>query len=202
MAFLNASFSTTLATAGAALLSMSFAFATTVQEVLASCIFLFVKHPYDVGNRIDIKDDQLTVEHISLLFSVFKRVDSHRIVQIPHIVLNQCWIDNVSRSKTMREQIKIYINFDTTLEDINLLKNEMRAFVLDKENSREFFPEVEIEVTGIAEMNKLELKVELRHKVGSRSPIICLDFTNYFSNSLTGQTKLFEQHVVQSLCVL
>lgn len=115
---------------------------------------------------MDINGDQFTVEHISLLYSVFRRVDNHKIVQSPHIVLNQCWIDNVSRSKAMKEQIKIYINFDTTLEDINLLKNEMQAFVLDKDNSREFLPEVDVEVTGIAEMNKLELKIELRHKVG------------------------------------
>ena len=45
VAFLNTSFTTTLATAGTALLSLSFVFATTTQEVLGSCIFLFVKHP-------------------------------------------------------------------------------------------------------------------------------------------------------------
>ncbi len=141
-------------------------FATTAQEVLGSCIFLFVKHPYDVGDRVDIKDEQLTVEHISLLFSIFKRVNTHKVVQIPHVILNTNWIENVSRSKAMREQIKLYISFDTTMEDINALKNEMQAFVLSKENSREFLPEVEVEVVGIAEMNKLELLVEVKHKVG------------------------------------
>ncbi|KAI9886920.1 MAG: hypothetical protein M1823_001289 [Watsoniomyces obsoletus] len=164
VAFLNSNFSTTLATAGAALLSLSFVFATTAQEVLGSCIFLFVKHPYDVGDRVDINNEQLTVEHISLLFSIFKRVNTHKVVQIPHVVLNTNWIENISRSKAMREQIKLFISFDTTMEDINALKNEMQAFVLSKENSREFLPEVEVEVVGIAEMNKLELLVEVKHK--------------------------------------
>ena len=166
VAFLNATFQGTLATAGAALLSMSFVFATTAQEVLGSCIFLFVKHPYDVGDRVDILNEQLTVEHISLLFSIFRRVDTHRIVQIPHLVLNSNWIDNVSRSKAMREQIKIFINFDTTMDDINALKHEIQAFVRSKENSRDFFPEVEVDLVGVAEMNKLELRVEVKHKVG------------------------------------
>ena len=67
----------------------------------------------------------------------------------------------------MREQLLIYIHFDTTLEDIQLLRNEMQAFVLDKDNCRDFQPDVEVEVTGISEMNKLELKVEIRHKVDS-----------------------------------
>ena len=164
VAFLNSSFTTTLATAGTALLSLSFVFATTCQEVLGSCIFLFVKHPYDVLDRVDIGDDQLVVKHISLLFTVFKYVNSHKQTQVPNIVLNSLWIQNVSRSEAMREQLSIYIDFGTTLEDVQLLRNEMQAFVRDKDNSRDFQPDVDVEITGIAEMNKMELKVEIRHK--------------------------------------
>ncbi|KAF2396146.1 hypothetical protein EJ06DRAFT_484109 [Trichodelitschia bisporula] len=164
VAFLNKSFTTTLATAGTALLSMSFVFAVTCQEVLGSCIFLFVKHPYDIGDRVDLSNDQLTVEKISLLYTVFKRVQNGRMVQIPNIVLNTLWIENVSRSKAMREQISIFANFDTSFDDVKALKAEMQAFVLDKENSRDFQPEIEVEVVGIAELNKLELRIEIRHK--------------------------------------
>ncbi|MCJ1392205.1 hypothetical protein MMC18_005072 [Xylographa bjoerkii] len=164
VAFLNSSFATTLATAGTALLSLSFVFATTAQEVLGSCIFLFVKHPFDVGDRVDISDNQLIVERISLLFTVFKEIKTHRTTQVANIVLNTVWIDNVSRSKAMREQLSMSISFDTSLEDIQLLRDEIQNFVLDKENARDFQPEVEVEVTGIASMDKMELKVEIRHK--------------------------------------
>ena len=164
VAFLNKSFTTTLATAGTALLSLSFVFSVTAQEVLGSCIFLFVKHPFDVGDRVDIGDTQLLVERISLLFTVFRKVKDHKTTQVPNIVLNSNWIDNVSRSKAMREQVFLYINVDTTLEDVQLLKSEMSAFVLDKDNARDFQPDIDVEMTGLAEMNKLELKVEIRHK--------------------------------------
>ncbi|KAL9126827.1 MAG: hypothetical protein Q9217_004178 [Psora testacea] len=164
VAFLNSSFTTTLATAGTALLSLSFVFAGTAQEVLGSCIFLFVKHPFDVLDRVDIGEDQLVVKHISLLFTVFKHVKNHKLTQVPNVTLNTLWIQNVSRSEAMREQLLIYISFDTTLEDIQLLKNEMHAFVTDKENSRDFQPDIDVEITGIAAMDKLELKVEIRHK--------------------------------------
>ncbi|KAI4125265.1 MAG: hypothetical protein LQ347_005430, partial [Umbilicaria vellea] len=164
VAFLNTSFTTTLATAGTALLSMSFVFATTTQEVLGSCIFLFVKHPYDVGDRVDINGMQLTVEHISLLFTVFKQVSDHKMTQVPNIVLNTVWVDNVSRSSAMRERLLININFDTSLEDIQLLRNEMEAFVRDKDNCRDFQPDIDVELTGINAMDKMELKVEIRHK--------------------------------------
>ena len=164
VAFLNQSFVTTLATTGTALLSLSFVFATTAQEVLGSCIFLFVKHPFDIGDRVELKEEQLVVEHISLLFTVFKKIKSNQLVQIPNIVLNTLWIENISRSKAMREQLSIYVDFGTTFEDIQLLRNELTRFVTDKENNRDFFPDVEIQTIGINEMDKLELLVEVTHK--------------------------------------
>ncbi|KAK8214227.1 serine/threonine protein kinase [Phyllosticta capitalensis] len=166
IAFLNASFVTMLATAGTALLSLSFVFSATCQEVLGSCIFLFVKHPYDVGDRVDLTtgSDQLTVEHISLLFTVFKRVNNGRTVQIPNQVLNGLWIENTSRSQAMREQVPIYVSFDTSFEDITALKVEMQNFVRASENNRDFHPDIDVSVNGIAELNKLELVIEIRHK--------------------------------------
>ena len=164
VAFLNASFTTTLATAGTALLSLSFVFAATAQEVLGSCIFLFVKHAYDVLDRVDIGTDRLIVKHISLLFTVFEHVDTHKLTQVPNIVLNGLWIQNVSRSEAMRELLQVFISFDTTLEDIQLLKNEVSAFISDKDNSRDFQPEFNVEVTGLASMDKMELTVEIFHK--------------------------------------
>lgn len=164
VAWLNRNFTTTLATTGTALLSLSFVFAATAQEVLGSCIFLFVKHPFDVGDRVDVSDAHYVVDKISLLYTTFRRVQDYKKTQVPNIVLNSLWIDNVSRSKAMHEQVNIYVSFDTTLEDIELLKTEMTNFVQDKEHARDFQPDIEVEVVGIAEMNKLELKVDIRHK--------------------------------------
>ncbi|KAH7139226.1 Mechanosensitive ion channel-domain-containing protein [Dendryphion nanum] len=164
IAFLSPSFTATLATSATALLSLSFVFAATCQEILGSCIFLFVKHPYDIGDRVDITSELLTVEHISLLYTVFKRVTNGKSVQIPNIVLNNLWVENVSRSKAMREQVSIFCDFGTSFEDINSLKQEMLSYVKDSQNSRDFHPEFEVEVVSIAEMNKLELRCEIRHK--------------------------------------
>ncbi|KAG4413725.1 hypothetical protein IFR04_013120 [Cadophora malorum] len=164
VAFQNTSFVTTLATAGTTLLSLSFVFAATTQEFLGSCIFLFVKHPYDVGDRVDIDKIYLVVEQISLLYTVFKRIDTMKMVQVPNIILNNLWIENVTRSKAMKEQLEMFISFDTTLEDIELLRAEMEAFVRAPDNSRDFQPDIILEATGIGNMDKLQLKVEIRHK--------------------------------------
>jgi hypothetical protein len=64
----------------------------------------------------------------------------------------------------MREQVSVFCAFDTSFDDINCLKQEMISFVRDPANSRDFYPDIEIEVVSIAEMNKLELRVEILHK--------------------------------------
>jgi hypothetical protein len=181
IAFLNNSFVGLLATAGTALLSLSFVFSSTITEIFSSCIFLFVKHPFDVDDNVKIGTQQLIVERISLLYTVFKDVQTHTVTQAPNrydsvanyitrdkklnggSVLNSVWIDNISRSGKMRELLLIYISFDTTLEDIELLRREMQYFVTDKDNSRDF-DGLEVEVTGIHSMDKMELKVEIQHK--------------------------------------
>ncbi len=173
VAFLNASFVTTLATTGTALLSLSFVFAVTAQEVLGSCIFLFVKHPFDIGDRVDIgtsgciNQEQFVVEHISLLFTVFRHVRGvavGRMCQIPNIVLNTLWVENVSRSKAMTEQIMIDVAFETTFDDLQILKNELAAFVMDKENSRDFYADVDIDIVGTTDQSKLTIMAEVKHK--------------------------------------
>lgn len=87
-----------------------------------------------------------------------------KMVQVPNIVLNNLWIENVTRSKAMKEQLDMFISFDTSLEDIELLRKEMETFVRHPDNSRDFQPEITLEATGIGNMDKLQLKVEIRHK--------------------------------------
>ena len=156
----------------------------SAQEFLGSCTFLFVKHPYDVGDRIEINNVPLLVERIALLYTVFNRVDAMKIVQvsiggllrsdtpwltwgackIPNIQLNNLWIENLSRSKAMAENVSIDIAYETTLDDVELLREEMEAFVQSPANSREFAPEVSIEITGVGNLDKLILHVTAKHK--------------------------------------
>jgi len=147
------------------LMSFSFAFAGTVQEFTGSCIFLFVKHPYDVGDRVDINSIDLIVEHISLLYTVFRRVDSNRTVQIPNIVNNGNWIENISRSKAMSEQFSLAISAGTSFEEIEALRGELKEFVVKDENRRDYMPDMRVEVLNVGDMSKLDLKINLVYKV-------------------------------------
>ncbi|KAF7588440.1 hypothetical protein BBP40_005704 [Aspergillus hancockii] len=182
VSFVTSGFGTVIAAGATSLLSLSFVFATTAQEVLGSCIFLFVKHPFDVGDRVEIDGKPYTVERISLLFSVFCSVTDRRTTQVPNVVLNTLWIDNFTRSNAMHETLTIPIKFDTNFSDIQLLRQEMEAFVRDKENSRDYQPDVNVDVSGVGDMDKLELSVSICHKsnwaiesirVARRSKFMC-----------------------------
>ncbi|KAK3075446.1 hypothetical protein LTR53_001231 [Teratosphaeriaceae sp. CCFEE 6253] len=143
---------------------LAFAIGGTVTEFLSCCIFLFIKHPYDVGDRVDINAVELVVEHISLMYSVFRRVDNDKMVQIPHNVANTLWIENVSRSTQMKERLSICVSPGTSMEDVLALRSEMNAFVAAPENKRDFRSELDIELLSLNDLTKLELRVEIRHK--------------------------------------
>jgi small-conductance mechanosensitive channel len=146
---------------------LAFAIGGTVTEFLACIIFLFVKHPYDVGDRVDISNVPLVVERISLMYSVFRRIDSDKTVQIPHNIANTLWIENVSRSKPMKEQYNFSVSAATSNADILALRAQLEKFVQAPENKRDFQDDVDIELISVGDLKQLDLRVEIRHKVSS-----------------------------------
>ena len=65
--------------------------------MLTSIIFLFIKHPYDVGDRVTIGDKTYTVKEMRLLSTIF--LDSNACqVQAPNTWMNTQLIHNIRRS--------------------------------------------------------------------------------------------------------
>ncbi|KGO77061.1 Mechanosensitive ion channel MscS [Penicillium italicum] len=164
ISFVTTGFGTVIAAGATSLLSLSFVFSVTAQEVLGSCIFLFVKHPFDIGDRVEVSDKPFIVERISLLFTVFRSVTDSRITQVPNNILNSLWVDNYTRANAMHERLVIPVAFDTSFAEVQLLRQEMENFVRDKENNRDFQPDIDIELDGVGDMDKLQLRVDIRHK--------------------------------------
>lgn len=106
----------------------------------------------------------MLVDRISLLYTVFTRTDKMQVSQVPNIVLNNLWIENITRSKAMSESFSVDVSFDTSFEDIELLRVEMEKFVRSPENSRDFQPDFSIGVGGVNNLDKLTLKLSIKHK--------------------------------------
>ena len=73
--------------------------------------------------------------------------------------------------RKLREQINLNVSAGTSFDDLELLRGEMMNFLT--ENKRDYVPEIEIQLLSIADLSKLELRIEFQHKakfrLGSRS---------------------------------
>lgn len=158
-----------LTSAGSTVLALSWLFSATAQEFLQSVIFVFVKHPFDVGDRVSIygntgallRGDDYFVKEISLLYTEFKKMEGH-IVQAPNSYLNTLFILNQRRSGGLAEAVSITIKFGTTLAQIDALRARLLEFV--QEEKREYQGNILTELRDIVEAHAMNLNVVFFYK--------------------------------------
>ncbi|BFZ61365.1 hypothetical protein YB2330_002430 [Saitoella coloradoensis] len=161
VAMLSTSLSTLITTYATTFLGMTWAFSGTWTELLNAIIFLFNKHPFDVGDRVVILDQKYIVVEMALLYTRFKRADG-MIVQCPNSVLGTLWVNNVRRSGAMFESLTLSVSFATTIEEINELQYEMIQFL--KANKRDFYEDLSIEINDIPKLGSMDLTLSIKHK--------------------------------------
>lgn len=87
-----------------------------------------------------------------------------QVVQVPNIQLNNLWIENVTRSKAMKDIVNVNVSYDTSFEDLELLRHELETFVKQPENARDFQPDITIIVNDVGDLDKLSLQITVKHK--------------------------------------
>ena len=174
-----------LTSAGSTVLALSWLFSATAQEFLQSCIFVLVKHPFDVGDRVTIygntgammKGDDYLVKEISLLYTEFKKMEGH-IVQAPNSYLNTLFILNMRRSGGLAEAVPMTFKFGTTLEEIDELRSRLLEFV--KAEKREYQPNILTEIRDIVEAYSLNVNVIFFYKSNWQNEALRLQRRNKF----------------------
>jgi small-conductance mechanosensitive channel len=160
-------------------------FSATAQEFLQSLVFVFVKHPFDVGDRVTIYGnsgklglgDDYFVKEIALLYTEFKKMEGH-VVQAPNSYLNTLFILNQRRSGALAEAIPIVIKFGTTLEQIEQLRERLLEFV--KSEKREYQSNILTELKEVAEVHSLTLNVVFFYKSNWQNELLRLQRRNKF----------------------
>jgi small-conductance mechanosensitive channel len=140
---------------------LAFALSATVKTVVENLIFLFITHPYDVGDRVDIDNEKFTVLKFQIMVTVLKRVDGVTIFS-PNSVLSTKSIQNIRRSGPQSENILVPVAFDTPTEKIKLLEDKLNQFLVRE--SRDFMPKVTIGWRDIVSKSTLLLSVTLDYK--------------------------------------
>ena len=174
-----------LTSAGSTVLALSWLFSATAQEFLQSCIFVFVKHPFDVGDRVSIygntgaamKGDDYFVKEISLLYTEFKKMEGH-VVQAPNSYLNTLFILNMRRSGGLAEAVPLTVKFGTTLEQIDDLRQRLLEFV--KDEKREYQGNILTEIRDVVEAYSVNLNVVFFYKANWQNEGLRLQRRNKF----------------------
>ncbi|EOX97558.1 Mechanosensitive ion channel family protein [Theobroma cacao] len=102
----------------------AFIFGNTCKTIFESIIFLFIIHPFDVGDRCEIDGAQFVVEEMNILTTVFLRFDNLKIT-FPNSVLSTKPIGNFYRSPDMGDSIDFCIHIATPIEKVAVMKQRI-----------------------------------------------------------------------------
>ncbi|KAK3378469.1 Mechanosensitive ion channel-domain-containing protein [Podospora didyma] len=181
-----------LTSTGTVILGLSWLLQATAQEFLQSIIFVFVKHPFDVGDRVTVygntgdmmKGDDYYVLEVSLLYTEFKKMQGH-VVQAPNSLLNTLFILNQRRSEGLADPIPLVLRFGTTEAQIEELKARMLEFCL--QNKRDYAPQIISEVQSINEVYSITMNIIFFHKSNYQNELLRLSRHNKFAVELMHQ---------------
>lgn len=192
ISILSGSAAAALGSAGTVVLGLAWVLQATAQEFLQSIIFVFVKHPFDVGDRVTIygstgdnmTGDDYYVTEISLLYTEFKKMQGH-IVQAPNSSLNTLFILNQRRSNGLADVIPLEMRFGTPQHMIDELKARMLNFCL--QNKRDYQSNIISEMTSLNQVRSCNMNIIFFHKSNFQNELLRLNRHNKFVTELMAQ---------------
>ncbi|MBA0848303.1 hypothetical protein Goshw_000288 [Gossypium schwendimanii] len=144
------------------LLVVAFVFGNTCKTVFEAIIFLFVMHPFDVGDRCEIDGIQMVVEEMNILTTIFLRYDNQKIM-IPNSVLATKAIHNYYRSPDMGDAVEFCIHIKTPADKIGLMKQRILSYIEHK--SDHWCPTPMVIFKELEELNRVRIAIWLQHKM-------------------------------------
>ncbi|KAL7228718.1 hypothetical protein ACSBR2_007422 [Camellia fascicularis] len=103
---------------------VAFIFGNSCKTVFEAIVFLFVMHPYDVGDQCEIDGVQMVVEEMNILTTVFLRLDNQKIIY-PNSILSTKPISNDYRSRDMGDSIDFCVHIATPIEKIAIIRQRI-----------------------------------------------------------------------------
>ncbi|KAK4348962.1 hypothetical protein RND71_031717 [Anisodus tanguticus] len=137
-----------------------FMFGNTAKTTFEAIIFLFVMHPFVVGDRVEIEGTHMVVEEMNILTTVFLRYDNLKIVY-PNSVLSTKPISNYYRSPDMGDAIEFCIHISTPMEKIASMKEKITRYIDNK--SDHWYPAPMIVMRDVEDLNRIKWSVWISH---------------------------------------
>ncbi|GMY05368.1 mechanosensitive ion channel protein 6-like [Fagus crenata] len=144
------------------LVLVAFIFGNTCKTVFEALVFLFVMHPYDVGDRCEIEGVQMVVEEMNILTTVFLRYDNAKIIY-PNSILATKPVNNFYRSPDMGDAVEFCVHISTPAEKIAAMRQRITGYIESKKEH--WYTAPMIVFKEVEELNRLKLAVWLTHKM-------------------------------------
>ncbi|KAL5847920.1 hypothetical protein ACOSQ3_011444 [Xanthoceras sorbifolium] len=145
------------------LLLAVFIFGNTCKTVFEAIIFLFIMHPFDVGDRCEVDGIQLIVEEMNILTTVFLRCTDNQKITYPNSVLSTKPIGNFYRSPDMIETIEFCVHISTPVEKIATMKERIIGYI--ERNKDQWHQPPMVTVKDVEDMNRVNMYVCVKHKL-------------------------------------
>lgn len=147
---------------GSQLLLAVFMFGNTLKMTFEAIIFLFVMHPFDVGDRCEIQGVQMVVEEMNILTTIFLRFDNLKFTY-PNNVLATSSIANYYRSPDMGDSIDFCIHVSTPPEKIALMKQRIIGYMDNKKEH--WYPGSAVVLRDVDDMNRLKVSIWMQQRI-------------------------------------
>ncbi|PSS31561.1 Mechanosensitive ion channel protein [Actinidia chinensis var. chinensis] len=141
---------------------VAFVFGNTCKTVFEAIIFLFVMHPFDVGDRCEIDGVQMIVEEMNILTTVFLRFDNQKICY-PNSTLSTKPIGNYYRSPDMGDSLDFCVHIATPAEKIALTRQRIISYIESKKDH--WYASPSVVLMNLEELNKIKMSVWMRHRM-------------------------------------
>ncbi|XP_010519830.1 PREDICTED: mechanosensitive ion channel protein 10-like isoform X2 [Tarenaya hassleriana] len=142
--------------------ALAFMIGSTCKNLFESIVFVFVMHPFDVGDRCVVDGVAMMVEEMNLLTTVFLKLDNEKVFY-PNAVLATKPISNYYRSPEMGETVEFSIAFSTPVEKIASLRERIAVYL--EQNPQHWQPTHSVVVKEIENVNKLKMALYSNHTI-------------------------------------
>lgn len=128
-----------------------FAFALGAQETIKNffgSIMIFIDKPFKVGDWVEIKGDEGTVEEVGLRTSRI-RTFYNSVVIIPNSEVSNTTIDNYQERQYRRYKAYYKLPLDTDIEKVEFFVSALEGLINNHENTRKDFYHVKVNNIGL-----------------------------------------------------
>ena len=147
-------------------IGLNFVFGDLAKHFLHSMIFLFVHHPFDIGDTIVVGlfeegvylKDILTVKHIELMTTVFTRWNGQETYVPNHMLANAPFMTNLSRSVEQWEKIDFAVPTTTPEDKLTEMRQRIGAFLRASES--DYYRVFDLHAVVAADMGNAEKNLD------------------------------------------